>query len=152
MIPPTIEFVCTESPELRREIAKQLIAFNESQLGPENSSDVLIIARGSNREIFGGLLGYTQRHWLFVSHLWVKERLRGMGIGSRLLKAAEDLALERQCDRVHLDTYDFQALDFYRTRGYTIFGQLENYPIGHTRYFLHKRLAADSEDSQRIAK
>ena len=33
----------------------------------------------------------------------------------------------------------FQALSFYQKLGYQIFGQLEDYPVGHTRYFLQKR-------------
>ena len=135
-----LEHVCNDLPDLRQEIVNRLIAFNESQAGPANSMDVLFVARGANDELLGGLIGYTQWNWLFVRILWVAEQARRSGLGSRLLKAAEKLALERGCDRVHLDTFDFQAPSFYQKHGYKIFGQLENYPNGHTRYFLQKVL------------
>jgi hypothetical protein len=35
----------------------------------------------------------------------------------------------------------YQALDFYRKYGYTIFGQLDGLPPGHARYYLRKTLA-----------
>jgi hypothetical protein len=45
---------------------------------------------------------------------------------------------------VHLDTYDFQALGFYKKLGYGVFGELDDYPPGHTRYFLTKPLDVPS--------
>ncbi len=45
---------------------------------------------------------------------------------------------------VHLDTFDFQAKDFYLRHGYEVFGVLENPPTGfykqHKRYYLKKNL------------
>jgi hypothetical protein len=38
-----------------------------------------------------------------------------------------------------LDTFSFQARPFYEKLGYEVFGQLEDYPRGHSRYFLQKR-------------
>lgn len=48
----------------------------------------------------------------------------------------EHAAGARGANAAHLDTYDFQALGFYEKRGYRVFGQLDDYPPGHTRYFL----------------
>ncbi len=56
-----------------------------------------------------------------------------------MLRAAEQEAVKRSCLHAHLDTFDFQALPFYQKQGYEIFGQLEDYPVGHKRYFLQKR-------------
>jgi hypothetical protein len=38
------------------------------------------------------------------------------------------------------NTYDFQALLFYERLGYEQFAALEDYPPGHSRHFLKKRL------------
>jgi len=53
---------------------------------------------------------------------------------------AEEEARRRGCHSVHLDTLSFQALPFYQKHGYAVFGALENHPVGHTRYFLKKKL------------
>jgi hypothetical protein len=39
---------------------------------------------------------------------------------------------------LHLDTFDFQAKDFYVKHGYEVFGVLEDCPEGHVRYFMKK--------------
>jgi ribosomal protein S18 acetylase RimI-like enzyme len=79
--------------------------------------------------------------WLFVDNLWVHDDLRGQGHGRDLLARAERRALEHGCHSAWLDT--FQALGFYEKCGYSVFGTLEDYPPGQTRYFLRKRLAVD---------
>lgn len=39
-----------------------------------------------------------------------------------------------------LDTFDFQAKDFYLKHGYEIFGVLKDCPVGHECYYLSKGL------------
>jgi ribosomal protein S18 acetylase RimI-like enzyme len=75
-----------------------------------------------------------------VSLLWVSEGLRGGGHGSRLLQSIERVAAERGCANAYLDTFSFQAPGFYRRHGYVVFGELEDFPEGHKRIFLRKRL------------
>ena len=91
----------------------------------------------------GGLVGETFWDWLHVDLLWVAEELRGRGYGSRLLAAAEAEAVRRGCGHAYLETLGFQAPDFYRARGYRVFGELADFPPGHTRYFMRKSLRAD---------
>jgi hypothetical protein len=63
------------------------------------------------------------------------------------LAKAEEIAIQRGCKNAHLETHDFQSLDFYRRRGYVIFGKLDDLPEGHTKYYLRKSLieAGDEE-------
>jgi hypothetical protein len=56
--------------------------------------------------------------------------------------AIEGAAEERGCERAHLDTFSYQARPFYEKLGYRVFGELEDYPPGHTRFFLRKQLRA----------
>jgi ribosomal protein S18 acetylase RimI-like enzyme len=96
--------------------------------------------RDTEGQIVGGLRGLTASHWLYVARLWVSESMRGVGYGTKLMEMAEREAVYRNCRYAHLETYSFQALDFYLKQGYTIFGRLEDYPEGHAKYFLKKAL------------
>jgi predicted N-acetyltransferase YhbS len=99
-----------------------------------------LLVRDEHDAILGGLYGRLVCQWLFVDLLAVPEAGRGQGIGSRLMQMAEDLAREQGCIGVWLDTFDFQAPDFYKKLGYSQFGELLDYPPGHKRHFFQKRL------------
>jgi GNAT superfamily N-acetyltransferase len=85
--------------------------------------------------------GQINWNWLHVGLFWVAEALRGSGYGRRLLAAIEQVARERGCRYAHLDTFSYQARPFYETLGYEVFGQLDDYPPGHKRFFMKKVLA-----------
>jgi len=70
----------------------------------------------------------------------VEDAARGQGLGRRLIGLAEDEARRRGCRHAYLDTTSFQARPFYEKLGYRLWGQLEDFPQGHTRYFLQKAL------------
>ncbi|ARI54096.1 GNAT family N-acetyltransferase [Streptomyces griseobrunneus] len=89
----------------------------------------------------GGLTGRTWAYWLHVDLLWVDARHRGSGLGSLLLAEAERTArTERACTRSRLETWDFQAPEFYRKQGYEVIGRVEDYPPGVTEFILVKQL------------
>ncbi|WP_326705411.1 GNAT family N-acetyltransferase [Streptomyces cyaneofuscatus] len=91
--------------------------------------------------VAGGLTGRTWAYWLHVELLWVDARHRGSGLGSQLLAEAERVArTERACTRSRLETWDFQAPDFYRKQGYEEIGRVEDYPPGVTEFILVKQL------------
>ncbi|MGC9539146.1 GNAT family N-acetyltransferase [Streptomyces sp. UG1] len=93
--------------------------------------------------VAGGLVGYTWTTWLHVTYLWVDERHRGAGLGSRLLAQAERVArAERGCAAVRLETWDFQAPEFYKRQGYEVVCVIPDYPPGITEYTLTKHLGA----------
>jgi len=121
-------------------VVRGLLAFNEDRLGPADDRPVKFVARDSTGVVVGGILGHTRWHWLYIAKLWVSERERGHGLGTRLVAAAEDLARSRGCTDVSLDTFDYQARPFYEKLGYELFGTLEGYPPGSRQYYLRKRL------------
>jgi hypothetical protein len=49
-------------------------------------------------------------------------------------------AIRRGCHGAFLDTFSYQARPFYEKLGYEVFGTLEDYPPGHQRFYMRKRL------------
>ncbi|MGW1205275.1 GNAT family N-acetyltransferase [Streptomyces cyaneofuscatus] len=107
----------------------------------EHESPLEVWALDEHGAVAGGLTGRTWAYWLHVELLWVDARHRGSGLGSQLLAEAERVArTERACTRSRLETWDFQAPDFYRKQGYEEIGRVEDYPPGVTEFILTKRL------------
>lgn len=88
----------------------------------------------------GGLIARMVQEWVFLALLSVTDAARGRGIGRELIAALEDTAREKGATGIWLDTFSFQAPDFYRKLGYEEFGHLPDSPAGYTRYFFRKRL------------
>lgn len=77
---------------------------------------------------------------LFVDILAVDEKYYKNGLGSKLLNHVENEAKKLGTTLAHLDTFDFQAKDFYIKHGYEVFGVLDDCPKGHKRYYMKKVL------------
>jgi GNAT superfamily N-acetyltransferase len=114
--------------------------YNKQQFGPPNHVPLWLFARDTQGKVQGGLRGQTYWSWCAIDVLTVAEPYRRLGIGSRLLAKAEEIARARGCVGIQLDTVSFQAPDFYRRNGYVEFGRIDGYPPGHTRYWFMKRL------------
>jgi GNAT superfamily N-acetyltransferase len=117
-----------------------ITAFNLSHAGSDAATPLCIVLRDESGQTLGGVIGDTYYGWLSVSLMFVKEELRGQGYGEKLLLRAEEEARLRGVKNVFLDTFSFQAPDFYQKLGYRIFGELADFPPGHTRHYLTKRL------------
>lgn len=133
-----IQLAENATEKIREHVIGGLVAYNKTHAGAASHTGVTVVARAGD-EIVAGLLGHTNWEWLFVAQLWVSDAVRKQGVGRRLMEAAETEAVRRGCKHAHVDTFSFQALSFYERLGYTVFGQLDDYPQGHTRYFLQKR-------------
>ncbi len=128
----------------REAILAPLVAHNEAAAGPGEWGLLAVTVRDARDEIVGGLWGRTGYGFLFVELLALGEA-RGHGLGRRIMAMAEAEALARGLSGIWLDTWTFQAPDFYRRLGYEECGRIPDYPPGHDRIFFMKRLAAKSD-------
>ena len=87
-----------------------------------------------------GLIGLTYGNWMEIDLLFVSDELRGCGIGSKILQAAEEEAIKRGCKYSFLYTYDFQGPKFYSKYGYREVFTMENYPHTGKRHYFVKEL------------
>ncbi|AJD32839.1 MULTISPECIES: GNAT family N-acetyltransferase [Clostridium] len=125
-------------------IVDRIVEYNLSKVPGKQEVPLLCINRvieGTNGEIIAGILS-NMYCWncIYIDVLWVKEEYRKDGLGTKLLKELEKIAKEKDCHLIHLDTFDFQAKDFYIRHGYEIFGVLDQCPENHKRYFMKKNI------------
>jgi len=136
-----IERKSNPGEEERLAILRPLRAYNMAQAGdPEPEAIALLVRDENSDEVIGGLYGEIFYRWLFIELLAIPDQARGQGTGSQLMKMAEEAAREKGCTGIWLDTFSFQAPDFYRKHGYSQFGELDVYPADHKRLFFQKRL------------
>ena len=63
---------------------------------------------------------------VYVDTLWVDSSYRGKKLGSLLLEEVENDAKSKGAKLIHLDTFDFQAKEFYEKQDYVLnFDKLE---------------------------
>ena len=132
----------SNATKVSRGLWRGLVRFNRSKAGPLNYSRDVIAVRGRRGQLLGGLI--LQSYWResYIELLWLSDRARAQGYGSRLMQEAERRALRRGSRLIHLNTYSFQAPAFYKKQGYRRFGSISGSPRGATRYFYVKRLGA----------
>ena len=96
-----------------QEIGNLIRAYNRSKREEAESEPLNLYVEDEKGNLLAGLVAETFGNWLEIEYLFVKEELRGQGIGSRLLQQAESEAKNRNCRFAFVNTYQFQAPDFY---------------------------------------
>ena len=91
---------------------------------PFTVNSLQLRAADGRGEFLGGLVGQEMMGWLFVQYLGVRKSGRGQGVGGALLARAEAIGQGRGLAGVYLDTFAFQAPDFYLGHGYREIGHL----------------------------
>jgi len=114
--------------------------YNTQQAGEDNGKNLCFVLQTPEGEILGGVIGATHWDWLYINLMWLRDDLRGKGYGKELLALAEEEARQRGAKQSYLDTFSFQAPGFYEKQGYEVFGQLDDFPAGHQRFYLKKTL------------
>ena len=114
--------------------------YNIQIAGEEKFKRLCFVLYAPDQSIAGGVIGEIFWEWLYISLMFVKDELRGHGYGQRLLTLIEDEARQNGARNVFLDTFSFQAPEFYKKHGYRVFGELPDFPRGQTRYYLTKQL------------
>ncbi|PEA81147.1 GNAT family N-acetyltransferase [Bacillus pseudomycoides] len=124
-------------------IKNKVIQYNMSVLSDEVKSPlehVSFLLKDDVGKIFGGITGIIYFYHLHIDFLWVDESVRHEGYGSQLLNEIEEIAKEKNCRLILLDSFSFQAPEFYKKHGYREFGVVEDHPKGYSQHFLEKCL------------
>ena len=126
--PLDIEFLETQ---IRRDAS--------AAMGLGDEVDLAIFVRDAGR-IVAGISGWTWGDCCELQSLWVAPSLRGRGLATALLAAAEAEAAARGCTQTVHFTYGFQARALYERNGYELAGRVEDFPSGTDVLWYRKRL------------
>ena len=129
----------TESQKAQ-EIGDLIRSYNRSKRETAESEPLNLYVEDEHGQLLAGLVAETFGNWLEIEYLFVKEGLRGQGIGSQLLQQAESEAKKRNCRFAFVNTYQFQAPAFYQKHGYQEVFTLKDYPYTGQRHYYQKEL------------
>lgn len=129
----------TESQKVQ-EIGDLIRSYNRSKREAAESEPLNLYIEDDQGQLLADLVAETFGNWLEIEYLFVKEELRGQGIGSQLLQQAESEAKKRNCRFAFVNTYQFQAPAFYQKYGYKEVFTLKDYPYTGQRYYYQKDL------------
>lgn len=118
-----------------------LSEFGTETVGATWSRDIAFYLRDAAGEIIGGVYGnFGSFGWVYVDTLWISPDARGKGLGRSLMERIESEGFANGCTAAFLNTFSFQAPEFYKKLGYETFGELNNFPGEHKKIFLRKIL------------
>ena len=138
----THHFVVETSPTFAdiRFLEDRLYEYNVVQIGVDDGQWLAIFMRDDQQTIQAGLEGWTWCGSCYIRTVWVHQDIRGQGLGTKLLQAAEQEAIARGCQQITLESFSFQAPGFYQKLGYEVFAVLDEHPRSHQHYYLRKWL------------
>ena len=129
----------TESQKAQK-IGELIRSYNRSKREAAECEPLNLYVEDEHGQLLAGLVAETFGNWLEIEYLFVKEGLRGQGIGSQLLQQAESEAKKRNCRFAFVNTYQFQAPDFYQKHGYQEVFTMKDYPYTGQRHYYQKEL------------
>lgn len=94
----------------------------------------------SKDELIG--VAVVQIFWgqLHIKYIFVDEKYRGQGIGSKLMEIVLDFAKKQACKFVHVETMNYQAPEFYKKFDFTLELIRSGFNHDNSMYYFRKQL------------
>ena len=96
--------------------------------GVDPARELTVRVADADGELAAGISGWTWGVAAGIGMTWVREDVRGTGLGAELLAAFEGEALSRGCTHVFTTSFTFQAPGFYERQGYRELFRWEDLP------------------------
>ncbi len=114
-------------------------AANDAAAALDEVAPIACFARDANGVVIGGAVGRTWGSCCELQQLWTDPAYRRRGVARRILTAFEGKAQQAGCTDFFLETFSFQAPDFYRSMGYSVGYANTAFPHGIVKYHMRKR-------------
>lgn len=133
-----IKYTVDDNPKLDDDavVRNGIVNFNKSVIN-EKASHFSVFAK-FNERIIGGALIWEHSDALYIDVLWCDDDFRHQGVGTKIMSLIEDEANKKSIKKLFVETYGFQAKDFYKKQGFSVIGVIPQYILGHDKIFLRK--------------
>jgi GNAT superfamily N-acetyltransferase len=137
-----IQFELTDAPTPANldAIDSGLQEFNASDGRLDSVRPLVCLAKSADGQLLGGVKARSWGQCCEVQVLWVREQFRGNGIGRRLMNDIEAEAKRRGCKLIYLETFSFQAPQFYRRLGFEVACEFRGFPGEIVKHILRKAI------------
>ncbi len=134
----TIDYVLDKDPKAEDDkiLRNGIVHFN-SQIIKEEATHFSVFAK-SNTKIIGGALIWEHSDALYIDILWCDDNYRKKGIGTKIISIIDEVATDKGLSKLFVDTYAFQAKEFYQKHGFYCIGTVPEYLLGYDRIFMRK--------------
>jgi N-acetylglutamate synthase-like GNAT family acetyltransferase len=123
-------------PEDDKALREGIVNFNREVI-KEKATHFNVYAK-ENNQIVGGALVWEHSDAFYIDVLWLNENYRMKGIGSKIISIIDSVASDKGISKIFVDTYAFQAQEFYQKHGFNGIGIIPGYLLGYDRIFLRK--------------
>ncbi|MBQ6019493.1 MAG: GNAT family N-acetyltransferase [Clostridia bacterium] len=131
-------------------IERKINGYADSMAPPEPRTEeeqlVFKVGDAEGNVIGGCVVNVHEWGRAVLAQLWVDGRYRRHGLGSMLIRAAENAAREKGCYYLCLGTADYMARPLYEKHGFRVFTVNRDIPMGHVSWSLSKRLDKGTPD------
>jgi len=136
-----INFIHNPLEDDIKKIYDGLVDFNESYFPNFEEKSFACFINDNENKVVGGLSGKITYNNMLIDYFWLPKSYRSSGVGTRIINQAIKEAITLKLRYINLDTYTFQAPDFYLKMGFVEVGRFKDYPkIGTDKVFYQKKL------------
>ena len=89
-------------------------------------------------KIIGGIQGIVMYGSVWIQLLWLSKNIRNKGYGKKMMQEVENFTKEKKCKMILVETFDFEALDFYKKLGFKVDFKREGFFKNCIFYYLRK--------------
>lgn len=100
------------------------------------------IVEDEKGNFLGGAKCKIFARWMHI--VWLYSTQEVAGTGTTLMERIEEHANKERCIGITLDTFEFQAPEFYKRFGFVECGHIPNYIDQYRNIYMYKRLRGDA--------
>lgn len=135
-----IQYDANPTSEETKQLWKGISAHAKQVAGLDPGEGFAFYLRDESQTIVGGCSGYVFYGNLYVDMLYVAPAFRGKAWGTQLMKCAEQLGKEKNCQIMTVNTMDFEARGFYEKLGFYVEFERNGFEKNHRMFFLKKEM------------